>query len=237
MTEASAEFSHHDSINVPWSDVVRFVRQLSHDLRNHLNAVELQSAYLGELATDAEMKEEIKRLRRMMSELGAILQKLSVSLGQPKPDAMTYRAADFIEDIRGKLTNVFPKESATVEWDLELAETNLEIDPQLLQEAFLELFANAFRHQPLGQSLKASVRGDGHSFVFILRERKEGFDLSTGNWGREPLRKISQGHYGLGLNRARAIIESHGGHLTAQYDPTSETLATTITLPVSAGRI
>jgi light-regulated signal transduction histidine kinase (bacteriophytochrome) len=237
MTPAAAESSSRDSPNVPWSDVVRFIRQLSHDLRNHLNAVELQSAYLGELATDPEIKEEIKRLRRMMSELGTILQKLSAGLGQPKPEVMPYGAADFIEDIRSKLTTDFPKESATVEWDAELPEGNLEIDPQLLQEAFLELFANAFRHQPVGQSLQASARRDGHSFVFRLREQKEGFDLSTENWGREPLRKISQGHYGLGLNRARAIVESHRGQLAAQYDLTSATLATTITLPVSGGGV
>ena len=36
-----------DSLTVPWSDTVRFVRQLSHDLRNDLNAIELQSAYIG----------------------------------------------------------------------------------------------------------------------------------------------------------------------------------------------
>ena len=52
---------------VAWSDIVKFVRQLSHDLRNNLNAVELQSAYLGELRQDAEMKNEIQRLRQMIS--------------------------------------------------------------------------------------------------------------------------------------------------------------------------
>ena len=40
-----------------WSDIVRFIRQLSHDLRNHLNAIELQSAYIGELERDEELTE------------------------------------------------------------------------------------------------------------------------------------------------------------------------------------
>ena len=69
---------------VSWTDFVRFVRQLSHDLRNHLNAAELQSAYLGELAPDEEMKTEIKRLRQMMSELSGVLQKLSANVASPK---------------------------------------------------------------------------------------------------------------------------------------------------------
>jgi hypothetical protein len=32
-------------LQVAMPDVARFVRQLSHDLRNHLNAAELQSAF------------------------------------------------------------------------------------------------------------------------------------------------------------------------------------------------
>jgi K+-sensing histidine kinase KdpD len=235
MAPVNPETPSVDSTNVGWSDLVRFVRQLSHDLRNHLNAAELQSAYLAELATDDEIKGEIKRLRQMMSELGVVLQKLSVSFAQPKPDMMSYGAADFIEDIRRKLANDFPKEESTVEWDVQLQDGNLQIDPQLLQEAFLELFSNAFRHQSAGRSIKASAQVDRGSFVFTLREQKEHFDLSTESWGREPLRRITQGHYGLGLNRARAIVESHGGQLAAQYDPTSAILATTVALPISGG--
>ena len=237
MAPVNPETPSVDSTNVGWSDLVRFVRQLSHDLRNHLNAAELQSAYLAEVATDDEVKGEIKRLRQMMSELGVVLQKLSAGFGQPKPDMMSYGAADFIEDIRRKLANDFPKEESTVEWDVRLQDSNLQIDPQLLQEALLELFSNAFRHQSAGRSIKASAQVDRDSFVFTLREQKEHFDLSTESWGREPLRRITQGHYGLGLNRARAIIESHGGQLAAQYDPTSAILATKIALPISSGPI
>ena len=48
MAHNSSE-NRTDSLSLPWSDTVRFVRQLSHDLRNDLNAIELQSAYIGEL--------------------------------------------------------------------------------------------------------------------------------------------------------------------------------------------
>ena len=46
--------------------MVHFVRQLSHDLRNDLNAIELQSAYIGELTQDQELTTEIKRLREVV---------------------------------------------------------------------------------------------------------------------------------------------------------------------------
>ena len=73
----STDKSTSDSPSVPWPDVVKFIRQLGHDIRNNLNAVELQSAYLSELAPDGEMKDEVKRLREMVSAVGVAMQKLS----------------------------------------------------------------------------------------------------------------------------------------------------------------
>src|SRR5713226_3721454 len=89
-----------DSLNVPWTDTVRFIRQLSHDFRNHLNAIELQSAYISELEGNAELKGEITRLREMISGLTSALQKLSGGLGDVKPNLISYRASDFVEDLR-----------------------------------------------------------------------------------------------------------------------------------------
>ena len=231
---STASEQHTDSLSVSWTDIVRFVRQLSHDLRNHLNAAELQAVYISELTGDAELKTEIKRLRATIAGLGAILQKLSADLGQIKPSLMPYRAVDFVEDLRQKFAHDFPQESAAVNWDIQPGDAALNVDPQLLQQALLELFANAFQHQRGQGPLVATAKIDNDRFVFTLREPKARFELSTENWGREPLRKISQGHYGLGLNRVRVIVEAHGGELHAYYDPTESVLLTTITLPLSA---
>src|SRR3977135_1279833 len=89
--------------NVAWRDVVRFIRQLSHDLRNHLNAIELQSAYISELEREDELKSEIKRLREMISGLTSALQSLSKAVGGVKPNLIPYPAADLAEDLRKKI--------------------------------------------------------------------------------------------------------------------------------------
>ncbi len=223
-----------DLPNLRWIDFLRFGRQLSHDLRNHLNAVELQSAYIGELTTDTEVKEEIMKLRETLSGLNAVLQNLSASLGQIKTEFMPYGGADFIEDLGKKIANDFPKESGEIKWEVQLGETILDIDPQLLQQALIELFKNAFRHERGEGALGVAAKIDNDRFVFTLREPKSRFESATENWGREPLRQISPGHYGLGLNRARAIVEAHRGKLRAHYDPAESVLVTTITLPLSA---
>src|SRR2546429_2984439 len=88
---------------IPWSDTVRFIRQLGHDLRNDLNAIELQSAYIGELEKNEEVLGEIKRLREMVSGMASTLQQLSQAVGDVRPTLISYRATDFMEDLRRKI--------------------------------------------------------------------------------------------------------------------------------------
>jgi K+-sensing histidine kinase KdpD len=234
--DESNQYPIEPAIDVPWSDVVGFLRQLSHDLRNQLNAVELQSAFLTELATDAEMKEEIKRLRQMISKCATNLQKITTRVGAVSLNLSPYRAKDLVEDIRLKLTKEFPDLAAKVEWDVLGDDAQINIDPQLLQEALLELFQNAFQQPDGATSLLFIARTENGRLFLGLHEPKTTFDLPTENWGREPLRRIHRGHYGLGLNRARGIIEAHGGKLDAEYDPKGAKLVTRISLPLWGGQ-
>jgi len=224
-----------DSLTVPWSDTVRFVRQLSHDLRNDLNAIELQSAYIGELTQDQELTSEIKRLREVVSGMNSTLQLLSKAVGEVAPHVVTYPAAEFLADMRTQIERNFSKQSQEITWDVQLRDGILNIDPQLFQEVIVELFANAFRHDRGKGALVARARISDGRFLFTLHEPKTVFASEPQNWGREPLRNIRQRHYGLGLNRIRAIIEAHGGELQAQYDPKAATLVSTVALPVSSG--
>ena len=222
-----------DSWSVPWSDAVRFIRQLSHDLRNNLNAIELQSTYIGELAENPELKGEIKRLREMISEMTSTLQKLSRGVSGPEPNRISYRAVDFLEDLRKQIAHEFPDNSNEIVWNAEPGDAVLDVDPQLLQEAFIELFANAFQHDRADGQLVVTGTIDKNQFVLTLAEPKTRFELSTKNWGHEPLRKISKGHYGFGLNRVRVIMETHDGEMHAQYDPKASKLVTTLVLLLS----
>src|ERR1700756_3415219 len=180
-----------DALNVPWSDVVRFIRQLSHDLRNHLNAIELQSAYVSELERDDELKSEIKRLREMVSGLTSALQSLSNAVSGVKPNLIPYPAADLMEDLRKKIDHDFSGKGAAITWNIQVGDARLNVDPQFLQEAFTELFANAFRHNNDMGTLVATAGMDKNRLLFTLQEPKSRFDLATESWAREPLRKVS----------------------------------------------
>jgi K+-sensing histidine kinase KdpD len=233
---ASAESNPapNSDIQVSMPEVVKFVRQMAHDLRNDLNAAELQSAYLGEIAENDEVKQEIKRLRGMIAEVGGNLHKLTAALSQSRLTEMPYGAAEFVEDLRQKLTSDYPDKVASVEWEVAAGDATLEIDPQLLLPAIFELFANAFRHDPAEGAISVEAKAENDRFRLTLREPKRAFERSTENWGREPFRTVGQGHYGLGLYRTRSVIEAHRGQLEARYDPASSSLITIVSLPTAS---
>src|SRR6266404_2868177 len=229
----AAPQNRNNSLSIPWSNTVRFIRQLSHDVRNHLNAIELQSTYINELTENPQLKVEIKHLREMISGLASTLQKLSRGLGNVKPNLISYRASDFVDDLRKKISHEFPDTSNEIVWNMEPDEGVLDVDPQMLQQAFIELFANAFQYDRGEGELVVTARIDKNRFIFTLDEPKTRFELSTENWGREPLRKIGHGHYGVGLNRVRVIMEAHGGEMHARYDSKTARLITMLMLPLS----
>ena len=229
-TEIKAESVAADG-NVPWENFVKFVRQLSHDLRNQLNAAELQAALIGELTNDAELKSEVRRLRELVSQLGTTLQSLSAFVAEPRPTTLPYTANDFIADMQKKIAHEFPEKGPAVKWEIFPAGATLNIDPELTEWAAAELFRNAFRHDLNGAEVQAQASVEGDWFTFSLRESKRE-EIDPAQW-TQPMQKVSHGHYGLGLRRARKIIAAQGGELTAKFDQASRTLTSTITLPCS----
>src|SRR4051794_10168474 len=230
---AKSSESKTGEIQISMPEMVKFVRQLGHDLRNHLNAAELQSAYLMEIAENDELREEIRRLRGMIAQVGGNLQGLTAALSPPRLVEMPYAAKDFIEDLQQKIATDYPADSAQVTWEESVGDATLNIDPQLLLPALAELFANAFRHGRGEGPITAAARVDKGRFVFALSEPKPAFARSTENWGREPLRTLGQGHYGLGLYRTRAAVEAHKGEFSARHDSAGSSLVTTVSLPLA----
>jgi len=218
--------------SVPWENFVKFLRQLSHDLRNQLNAAELQGALIGEITTDPELKSEVARLRELVSKIGTSLQRLSTAVSEPRPTRLSYPVRDFVSDLQKKVAQDYPKESQHLTWDPTANDAVLDIDPSLIEWAAVQLFDNAFRHSRTPGQIRVSTEMNGNRFSLLVHEPKETEMEDPSHWSI-PLRSIGNGHYNLGLPRARAILEAHGGDLTAEFEPDSSTLTSRITLPCS----
>src|SRR5260370_31334369 len=164
----------------------------------------------------------------MLSGITLAIHKISAGLAGLGTNLIPYRASDFVEDLRKTIAREFPDKSGEINWTMDTGPAMLQIDPELLQQAFIEVFSNAFQHDRGKGALRIACEIDRNWLVFTIHEPKIRFKSSTQNWGREPLRHITAGHYALGLYRAPAIIEAHGGAMRAQLEPKGSACRTTL---------
>ena len=144
---------------LPWERVERFVGQFVHDIRNGLNALELQLAFLGEISTDPEAVEEVKHLRATLADMTRELQAMKTMSSSVVPHVLEYPASDLFEDLRARLERLHPDQARHVSWNVELApSTVVLVDPDLSIGGLLEIFANGFSVRQFGHPLRRSGR-------------------------------------------------------------------------------
>ncbi len=218
---------------VPWERVERFVGQLTHDVRNGLNALELQLTFLGEISTDPEAVDEIKRLRGTLGNVTRQLQALRLATGGSASYPLEYPAAEFFADLRERFAKMHPGASEKVIWEtLVEAEKFVLVDPEQTLNALLELLANALQFAPsAAPPIRVQVSTSPEfATVRLLETQPVGPMIPAEDWGRTPLLTTRRGAYGLGLFRARRCLESESGTLAVDYSSENHLLTTTVTL-------
>ncbi len=217
---------------VPWPRVDRFIGQLTHDIRNGLNALELQLTLLGEIAADAEVLAEVKSLRGLLLDMTRQLQAVRSASGPVAPHLLCYPAADFFEDLQERFGRLQPEAAERVAWQINVTGASLTIDPELSLKALLEVLGNAlhFSGEAAVVRFLAEARPGGGGVAVTVRETQPVPPaIPLEDWGRAPLLTTRRNAYGLGLFRVRQIVEAQGGALSVAYS--EQILATSITLP------
>lgn len=219
---------------VPFPRVVGLVRQLTHDVRNGLNNVDLQAALLQELVTDSQVAPEIKRLRGMVTETAKWLQEFSRTFWLPEPNFVTYSAGAFVEDFRARMERFLPQSATQLEWKVALKEEMISVDIEMIFRGLVEFFKNAFHFREGESPIEVSVAADGKSLVVKLIEPKSSVASAPDTWGHEPLVSARRGGFGMGLFYARQVIGAHQGKVEQIFDENGKRLTTTVVLPLAA---
>ena len=87
--------------DIPLPRVVNFVKQVAHDVRNGLNAIDLQSAYIAEVAGEGtEVAVELGKLRKMISHVTDDMQELSGRFAELRPVLMEYPVQELLQGLK-----------------------------------------------------------------------------------------------------------------------------------------
>jgi nitrogen fixation/metabolism regulation signal transduction histidine kinase len=213
------------------------VRQLTHDVRNGLNSMELQTAYITDLITHPEegvdIPAELKRLRAMFAEQGRMLQRFSARFRAGKPETVNYPAKLFVADFRERLAKTQPNFASQVAWTDDLAEEVIAVDAEMIFSALGEFFQNAEHFRENGHPVSAHASAGQKRWQIELGEHHTSLASPTPTWGREPLVSSRRGGCGLGLFYARQLLDLHGGGMEFTHDPAAAHLTTRIYLPLA----
>lgn len=202
------------------------VAAISHDLRTPLASLRvlleaMQDGVVRDPATVTEyqnrMHGQIERLSRLVEDLfelsrlesGAPLELMSVNLPELVEDTVAgFRpAAD-----RARITLSVEIPPGIDAWTL---------DPGQIQRVLVNLIGNALRHTPDGGSIWIRVMSQRTGISVEVADTGEGIaaedvpHIFDRFYRGEPSRSRETGGTGLGLAISRAIVEAHGGHITA----------------------
>ncbi|MEO6786409.1 MAG: hypothetical protein ABI318_09780 [Chthoniobacteraceae bacterium] len=213
--------------DIPWARFAAFVRQHTHDVRNGLNSLDLETALLHELVAEGEGRDCAERLREQVRTLGAQMRELSALFQNPEPNSAPLTASDLF--LIWKEQHAGLPKPLEVQWVDELGAEQADVDAGMMATVFRELLANAAAFSE-GGTATASARREGDEVIFELREPKTGV-LDPSAWGT-PLATTRRGGYGLGLWSAHRLLDANHARLVRRHVPNEGALITSVFLQV-----
>jgi len=223
-----------DEIQVPMGRVARFIRQVTHDVRNGLSAIDLEAAFIAEIATEPEVSEEVRKLREMVGASANMLRELSQHFQPVALHEIPWQARVFFRELQSRVEAAFPEEKNIVFEGIFSSDTgSIFVDLEQMIAAVLHGVRNAVqfrRNEEEPIRIIGTMLGDGSFFIDILESNPEidpHFPVEL--WGTKPLFSTRSGGYGLGLWKMQEIVVAHGGEVVRRHH--DGMLRTRITLP------
>lgn len=230
MSEPSVLFEN--APGVPFPRLVNFVKQIAHDVRNGLNAIDLQSAYIAEIAGEGEVAQELAKLRKMVAHVTRDMQELSGRFSELRPVLMDFPVQELLQGLKGSVEEEFDTQAKRIVWEVKVGEDEMEMDYTLLTSALLELIRNAINFREGDQAIHFTASTEEGNVVFEVRQERKQPVTGAEEWGRAPLTSSRRGGYGLGLFYVRRILDTLVGTLEPVYDPKSGELKVRLILPM-----
>ncbi len=205
----------------------RLIGDLAHEMRTPIASLEatveavVDDVLPLDVVTRATLIDQVGRLRHLVADMSAVsraeerqldLHAEPVELGKLATDAVAAARARYV--------------AAGVQLDLRIADraTVVRVDPHRLTEAVSNLLDNALRHTPRGGAVHVVVATNLRGAVLEVVDTGSGFDPADAErlferfYQADTSRTRSSAGSGIGLTIARAIVQAHGGTLTAASD-------------------
>lgn len=197
----------------PSGDLALIVRRHAHDVRNHLNGLELNATLLGELVEDPDAADTVAQMRRILTQLEENIKSLLIRFDEPRP--VMVAAGDLLQLWKMQVRR-FEGPEQQLQWPESQVTQSLEVDAKAVVSVLCEL------------TLAAWKRGNGQPLQAGLTVADEEVTVSLSEPGqRLPFPQDLASATGR-------FIGLHGGRMESGPDESGQAWVTSLTFPIGA---
>lgn len=241
------DISHLRAANEKIREAVRrrdqFLAMLSHELRNPLSAVVTATRLLrtnGDEATRSRFLETLDRQSTQMARLlDDLLEASRVTQNKIELRKGTVDVREVAREAVDAVRTLAESRGLQVTADIDGAPLLVNGDASRLQQVQVNLLNNAIKYTPPGGHIAVRVAREGNSAVVRVRDDGVGIPAemleSVFEMFVQSHRTLDRadGGLGVGLTLVRALVELHGGFVSAHSEGTGKGAEFVVTLPIS----
>ncbi|MFP5502083.1 MAG: ATP-binding protein [Candidatus Sericytochromatia bacterium] len=221
-----------------------FLSVISHELRTPLNFImgfasilddgvvgsldDKQSAVVGKILAGSE---------RMLSLVNDLLDFARIQAGRVELNCETVDYAALVEEVRGSLRPLAERKRLRLETHVAVSRP-VSLDPDRLTQVLTNLVANAIKFTPEGGHVTITAGLEGDRLVTEVRDSGVGIAPEDVSKLFTPFKQLDMGMTrrsggtGLGLSISRALVEAHGGVITAESEGLGKGATFRVVLPI-----
>ena len=209
----------------------KFLAVLSHELRTPLSPVLLSVAAMEiDDQLPSKFRDDMAMIRRNIDLETKLIDDLldlsRITSGKLRLGMQPTSAHDLLRHVVRSSISEMPEKNLSVELQFEAHDDRISADPARLQQVFWNLLRNAVKFSREGGRVVIRTWNDQHSDEFHVEVRDEGEGIDPlilprifDAFEQGDARMTRQfGGLGLGLAIAKAVVEMHGGSISAASD-------------------
>lgn len=224
----------------------RLIADVAHEMRTPLATLEgyLEAMEDGvvqlDSATLAVLRAQTARLTRLASDMAA------VSKAEEGRIELSLRPVALLEVAQSAVTvasGAYASKGVSLTLDSDPPLSPLRADHERLAQVVGNLLENALRHTPPGGAVTVTARAEGpHQVELVVEDDGEGIaaehlpHIFERLYRADEARDRQHGGSGIGLAIVKAIVEAHGGHVSAVSEGRGQGTRITVHLPIEDAR-
>jgi len=202
----------------------RVARMLAHEIRNPLTNINLTIEQLEYEASNPEFETYFGMIKRNTRRISDLINELLFSSRPAEVITGKQNINQVIEDSLALAMDRIMLKNVKVKKNIGEDVCEIPVDEEKIKTALLNIIINAVEAVPEKNGMiKIDVKKDGEYCVIEIEDNGHGIHPEHLGKLFEPYFTVKEGGMGLGLATAHNIIQSHGGTIEVESEPSKGT--------------